>query len=461
MESNTRIVIQTDPNISDDISKVLLVHDRHNEANQAVIDFYTAQGYHVHSILLSDDTYSSVMEFNKDFEPIVRAAHKNNTYTFGVVHFCANDDRDLCMCCDSEVQVNTMLLRQAFACLYVTWGREKCALITAEPCCPSSIYHLPHQQVEGMVCYYDHMQPKVVLSFQQPVNVNDPTSTDIRTEEQNFWYPSQLWDELQRRLEIRQLIESRKTETKHVLMVEKEIPVEPERPLSIAEVLELIGLKFGSFPKPKDQTVQEDTYTRRLAYLLGMKPIQWEEHFKRNGGQALMLVLKRTITDKNGFEKIAKAMDDLNETDYEIPVMAQLCRDFQVLKSTPPDATIKKEIFLSSYPSLKGVIQNAAPSRTGPWKEGVEKPVAKDGTHLELLNQTFLPPHLRAAIQQQQEQQQMTPEQREALEAETRRVQELDRLYQKQLIQHERNGAPFMAPQPPILSRRQGGQCPI
>lgn len=460
MES--KIIINTDPNISTDISKVLLVHDRDNEANQAVIDFYTAQGYHVHSILLSDDMFRTVNDFNKEFEPIVRAAHKNKTYTFGIVHFCANEERDLCMYCDEEVQKNTILLRQAFACLYVTWGREKCALITAQPCCPGSIYHLPHEQVEGMVCYYDYLKPNIVLSYQQPVNANDPTSTSLVTETQNFWYPQPLWEELQRRLEIRQLIESHKKETKHVLLVEKEIPVQPERPLTGQEILDLIGVKFQGLPKPRDQTDSADTYTRRLAFNLGMKGIPWEEHVKRSGAQALVLCLKRTVTNKNGFEMIAKALDALNEPNHDIPILAQLCRDYQELKSTPPDAMVKKELFLSSYSSLQGVSQVAEPSRTGPWKDGVEKPVAEAGTHLDKVKEQFIPPYLRNAIQMQQEDRQMTTEEKEALEQEAKRVQELDRKYQKHLLEQEIHGAPFTyVAQPPTLTKKQGGQCPI
>lgn len=48
-----------------------------------------------------------------------------------------------------------------------------------------------------------------------------------------FYYDDRVWKTLFERIEKRQLIEQHKAETKHVLTKEKEIPVEPEKPLEI------------------------------------------------------------------------------------------------------------------------------------------------------------------------------------------------------------------------------------
>lgn len=144
-------MVKFDESIDPKFSKILIVHDYDNDANNAVIDFFTELGYCVHTIQLSDAMYDNIPAFIKEFDAFIKQAKRDKTYCFGVIHFCANDERDFCDYCGDTVQKNCLLLRQAFATMYVSWGREKSGLITTENCCPTSLYHLPPEQVEGMV----------------------------------------------------------------------------------------------------------------------------------------------------------------------------------------------------------------------------------------------------------------------------------------------------------------------
>jgi hypothetical protein len=455
MEQKPAINVVKNPEIGDEVSKVLLVYDRPGGPNDSMIDFYTGLGYHVHQLMLNDDMFPSIGEFNKHFEPFVREARKKGTYAFGIVHFCANEELDYCDYCESTRQKNALILKQAFACLYASWGREKMAIVTSEPCCLSSLGHLPHHQVEDMVCYYDSDQPKIVLEFENPET--------HQKENQDFWYPQNLWSQLQQRIELRQLIEQHQKDTRHTLLTQKEVPVEPEKALSSMDVLELIGVKFQNLPKPKDQSDTNDTYIRRMAYLLDMKPIQWEEHLKRSGGQALFLILKRTVTTtKNGYERIAAALEKLNETGYDLPVVVTLCRDFHASLESG------KETFLSSYPELTNMKkEDGSLSRTGPWKDGVEKPIASEGTHLDKVKEQFIPPYLRQTMQQQQNAQKSQQEivdteiekqekEREAFEREAKRLQELDRKH----TEREFNNVGGYSNNTMFMSKRQGASVP-
>lgn len=185
----SKISVQIDPNIDPSVSKVLLIYDIDNEPNQVVIDFFSHLGYHVHSIKLNDDDFSSRTEMIREFDTFFRQAKKDKTYAFGLVrcfatynfrktltflkvHFCANEATEMCMSCNRMVQKNCFLLKQAFAAMYVSWGREICALINSYPCCSDSMYHNIMTQVEGMAYYYDHLRPYKMTGEQPKTKEN-------------------------------------------------------------------------------------------------------------------------------------------------------------------------------------------------------------------------------------------------------------------------------------------------
>lgn len=137
------------------------------------------------------------------------------------------------------------------------------------------------------------------------------------------------------------------------------------------------------------------------------------------------------LTNKDAFNKFAEAIRIFVEAEPSLSDLVQLCYDFHAsLQETKPDEP-RKEVFLSKYPSLTNITQDGLKSSVGPWKAGVEKPVAEEGTHLDKMNDKFIPPYMRSIIAQSQGQNLSTEEQK-MFDDEAERIRKLDEKYQKE-----------------------------
>ena len=230
-------------------------------------------------------------------------------------------------------------------------------------------------------------------------------------------YPPEIWVDLDRRIDIRRRIEEHQESTRHVLTTQKEVVVEPEKPMNEFSLLQLVQKKLSSLPEPFDSKSKEDNFVRRVALKTGMPSILWEEHHRKTGDTSLLLVFKRIVlTSQNAYEKIASIIDsvfrrsenilsiegDDSETfkSENIEDLIRICKDFQPYDNAmkamqklidekvdnveqlaqAKDVITKTEVFLSKYPTLEKIIDHSGKnSRAGPWKEGVEKPVAEEG----------------------------------------------------------------------------------
>lgn len=167
---------------------------------------------------------------------------------------------------------------------------------------------------------------------------------------------------------------------------------------------------------------------------------------KRSGNQALFLVLRRTMimNPTDAFSKIASALEQVSLT--AASDFPRLFRDFESDSST-------KSILLSNYPSITELISSRnRPSalvnsanqgeqqppaaefvggKSGPWRQGIEKPDAKEGTHLDKMEMTFIPPYMRDAILNQK--QPTVAEQEEIV----RLAQERDKIYERDQLARE------------------------
>lgn len=112
----------------------------------------------------------------------------------------------MCMYCDAITQKNTLLLKQALAVLYVSWGSERCSLVCPMRCCGNAASQLPESQVKMMAVYYDDQpqhQKQDTLTL-----VSRGTETTTQSSERPSWlgewqervYPINVWAELNSKL---------------------------------------------------------------------------------------------------------------------------------------------------------------------------------------------------------------------------------------------------------------------
>jgi hypothetical protein len=205
--------LETDPNCDDKISKVLLIHDGGGQEGHEVVNFITAQGYHVVTLKLTDDMFKSMRDFVREFEVLIKTEVLKK-YVYAVVHYSRTDVKDICMYCNKITQKNSLLLKQAFAGLYVAMGREKCALICPRRCCSYASGHLPEAQVEGMAIYTTPSGADKPSSLTGPVmslasssaHDSTPAAPQSPTRVAKSGYHDEVWFLLQAKLDtLRQI----------------------------------------------------------------------------------------------------------------------------------------------------------------------------------------------------------------------------------------------------------------
>uniref|UniRef100_A0A6C0BQC4 Uncharacterized protein n=1 Tax=viral metagenome TaxID=1070528 RepID=A0A6C0BQC4_9ZZZZ len=450
------------------IAKVLLVHDADNTANGDMVAFFSEMGYHVVLLLLKDTMFKSVRDFIGDFEKLVKA--KKDDFVFTVVHYAQSADRDMCMYCMEEVQKNALLLKQAFATLYVVLGRQRCALVAPERCCDFSVFHLPRAQVEGMAIYV--VEPPAPCARGPQTTTKQGAgmslvSAGVEMGDQAATpggYPREVWDELQAKIDTLRLIDSHKPETQHRRALVEEVVEVQEDPLTLEQLLRLLSKFITSL-----------ALSEAFAELVGITAMEFEEYVKRSGDQTVYLILRRcfiTLKEDGALTKIADSLSRLAKNSGEsaedttradgsvLAEMAQITRDYQA----------SGEVYVSKFPLLSDDHQAtvASASRKGPWKAGVEAPEAEAGMHLDKLESRFIPPYMRAALELKEGNHTKTPEEiaeieKAAAEA-ARRAQELDREYEKRKLANEIRENNLMggfSSRERFPSKAQGGECPL
>lgn len=400
-------IVQTDPTCDATVTKVLLVHDCDDEqaigTNNAIISHLNGLGYSVTTIFLSNGMFKSVGDFTMAFQALVKSIKAEHVYT--IVHYGLTGKKDICMYCNAVAPKNSLLLKQAFAVLYVALGREKCTVICPVRCCSFNTAQLPESQVGKMAVY--HSVPKVGVATQMTL-VSKGTegvckagtegqSESIPKEAEHkvdLVYPEHVWLELNKKLSDIRMTDAHKKETKHVrssAFVEPAKPIVEEKPITANQMSDLI-CRACREAGPQFATA--------FARELGFSDMEWDEHRSRSGEQAIFLLVRRELLMQKdlAYQAFANALTvSSTALDTSVPeivtVVSSLCRDFA---SGP--------LFFSAYPSLfttgGGVEgEGEAPSMpvppTGIWKEGVERPDVKEGTHLDKVRQQFIPPHLR------------------------------------------------------------------
>jgi hypothetical protein len=424
-----RFTLNKNNKLDDDISKILLVHDGDSVENRDLTNFLAEQGYEVVTLHLADNLYQSIGEFVPEFERFVKT--QGQEYVWVIVHYAQTKVNDVCMYCNESVPKHGLLLKQAFATLYVHLGRERCTLVCPPRCCDNATSHLPRKQIEGMVIYTEDEDENCLSASTAAV---DSGGVGV--------YPPFVWGKLQDKLTTIRLIDSHKPEQRHRRNLVEEVPEVTEEPLTEEQVMRLITLILTYF---------EQGLAEKFATQVGITSMEWEEYVKRSGDQTLYLVLRRCriVHQDAGWEKICNALETISaqEVDAEhvavLGQLAQLAKSFSV-------SDISTKTFISTWPALKEIREriihtptaarsNGNQNSAGPWKPGVEKPVAADaGTHLDKIETKFIPPYLRERLVDTS---QGTVEEVAAMEetaAETiRRAQELDERYEQQKLTRE------------------------
>jgi len=429
------------PDIGSDISKILLVHDGNDTddvSNRALIDFLSVRGYHVVTLRLDDTAYKSTREFVQEFEQFVKSERKN--YVWAIVHYARTETTDVCMYCSEPVPKHSLLLKQAFATLYVHMGRERCTIVCPPRCCDCATAYLPRKQVEGMVICTSGDEDDDEQSVGQ-IGMVDVASDTVE-------YPPFVWARLEDKLTTIRLIDSHKPDLRHCRNLIEEVAEVKENPLTEEQVLRLVTLMFSYF----GQDLPE-----RFAAQVGISTMEWEEYVKRSGDQTLYLVLRRSIiVHKDGaWEKIAVALETVSAQEVDadhlttLAQLAELIRQFgsktPVLLSTWPQLEQIRERIIhgpgtrGAGTGASGASDSGAVTRKGFWKPGVENPEPDDGTHLDKLESKFIPPYLRERLLDTS--QSSTAEEAETLKehaAKTiERAQQLDQEYERQKLARE------------------------
>lgn len=436
VEENFRFVLKTNPDVPSDTSKILLVHDVESLANQEMIDYFTERGYHVVTLLLQDTLYKSTREFVAEFEGFVKAHQQD--YVWVIVHYAQSAIGDVCMYCNEPVPKHALLLKQAFATLYVHMGRERCTLVCPPRCCDYTAAYLPSKQVEGMVIY--------------TVDEEDGTQGGVMTlvhvgeggESKKSLYPIKVWSELQDKLTTIRLIDSHKQKHQRNL-VEEIVEVPAEKPLTEEQVLRLLTDVLNALSKSSAaEGTEEDTLPKRFAEKLGISAMEWDEYVKRSGSQTLYLVLRRCIivNKEHAWTKIGLALEAVSAGEADtialLGELSVLVRAFGTLAPTllsdfPAVTQMRESIIHGDGGGTSNFGQSA-----GVWKAGVEKPEAEEGTHLDKIQSKFIPPYLRDRLLNTSGQ---TAEEAALAEENAakavKRAQELDKQYERQKLTRE------------------------
>lgn len=369
------------------ISQILLVHDAVRAGADAdlpkltcdVVEFLTDRGYHVVTLEITDGAYKNARDFVVEFEQFVKQ-HKND-FVWVIVQYAQTEIGDVCMYCNDPVPKHSLLLKQAFASLYVHIGRERCSLIAPPRCCDYSPAYLPPKQVEGMLISTADEEGGSVFSelVNQRADVYEPF----------------VWAGIEDKLTTIRLIDSHKPEKKHRRTLVEEV-VEIAEPALTEEVLtRLIVNILNTMGKGKE-----------FADILGITEMEWDEYVARSGNQTLFLVIRRIIivNKQDGWLKMAGAFltlsAQLGSADY-MNVLNELSLLVVAFKTNTEQG---KSTFLSdpNWKNVQGSLEGAGVSATGtvpvrgPWKSGVTaRPEADEGTHLDKLDSKFIPPYMR------------------------------------------------------------------
>lgn len=358
------------------VSKVFYVYDAPSGVRDTTLHYIRdTLGYEVDEFQVVDDNYESVQDFVKQFSE--RIGPKRD-YVLYICHFTQVNQKTICMYCSETKSESSALLKSAIGYMYVRFGRTRCVMIHPPHCCDADSRLLPKIQIEGMSIAYDAEKIGTTL------------------------------EDIGEKFIAVQTIDNHKKETKHVLSVSQSKVVEEELPLSSADVLRLVAERLQA---------TSDADVKSLAGFLGVSKIQWAEHLQKVGSQAMFLVFRKVLAEDKllAWNRIADAMDRV----ADFPGRIELLRVIT-------DCMSDKRIMVSEYPVLQHVTRgNTSRTQDGQetsssgepeeflggkgnaWKNNQAPADLESGMHMEKINTSLLPVHLKQAVEKELS---MTPE---------------------------------------------------
>lgn len=483
------------PLASEAVSAVLLVSDRtleESELNKRMVDFIAAMGYKTTLLILSDQGWPSIQRFTAEFGQLTAEIKKTKSHVMVMVHYANRETKDMCMYCSEVSWKPSLILKQAFAALYVALGRRQCLLVCPERCCNSAPGHLPRAQIEGMLVEVDNFQSAPSSTVMNDNNTASSTggmvlvSQGVETEKLD-----PVLEEIQTRLNTLRQIASHKKETEHVRAAatdpsgpagpetvdgqarsaETQAPKEPDPPLTEDALMKLLS-------KTLDATKLGPDFSRQV----GITRLEYEEYLKRSGTQTLYLVVRRCILTlgapvafgqfSTALETLRKSTDKVDvETNEVLADLAQLCRRWAHCCTLQGSENLL--IFLAEHPVLETYLAkvdawvNAGQQQSsGPWKQGAQRLAPEDGTHLDQIKKELIPPYMRGIVDGFDH---ILPEdmltiKKQYAEA-AKRAQELDEEYEKRKLAKEISDSSHLmgsfAMRDRLLGKSAGGSCPM